>query len=603
VAKPTAAHAPETVLVGDISNHTGEGVFDGTLEPVVKLALEGAAFITAYDRTQLKSLGASDPTVKLDEATARQTALNVGVGVVLIGSLDKKGSEYAVTMKATRVVTGETIGTAEDTASNKDQVLFVAAKLAGKMRTALGDDTSESAQRFLAETLSATSLEAVHDYSTAMVALSNGKHEDALKSFSRAVDIDKDFGLAYAGMAMASRNLGQQAEGEKYVQLASSHMDRMTERERYRTRASSYLVRGSYKKCVDEYESLSTQFPSDSPALNNLAYCATQLRDMRKAYDKVKQASAIFPKRPVYRLNMSLYSSYGTDFQTGEKEAKALFDMDPAYPTAPIALAFVQLGQGHPEQAIETYGKLESSPLGASRKAAGLADVAIYDGRFAEAVKLLEQGAAADIAGKYSDKAAAKYAALAYTRLLQDKKQDAVRAAQDALGNSKTANIRFLAGRIFAMAGEYARAQALAKELAAEIQDERQAYAKLIEGNIALKKGDARGAMKLFTEGNALVDTWIGRFDLGRAELEAGALPEADSEFDRCIKRRGEALALFLEETPTYGYLPLAYYYAGRVREGMKNPNFKESYRMYLSIREKAGEDPLLADVRKRAGS
>ena len=100
-----------------------------------------------------------------------------------------------------------------------------------------------------------------------------------------------------------------------------------------------------------------------------------------------------------------------------------------------------------------------------------------------------------------------------------------------------------------------------------------------------------------------LLDTWIGRFDLGRAYLEIGAFTEADSEFDRCIARRGETLALFLDEVPTYGYFPQVYYYQGRVREGLKSEGFKESYKKYLEIRGQAGEDPLLTEIRRRAGA
>src|SRR5207302_8913284 len=113
---------------------------------------------------------------------------------------------------------------ADDTASNKDQVLFATTKLAGTVRKALGDDTSDSAQRFAMETLSAASLEAVHEYATAMNALADGKQEDALRSFSKAVDVDQNFGLAYAGMATTSRNLGQQQEAEKYIKLALGHI-------------------------------------------------------------------------------------------------------------------------------------------------------------------------------------------------------------------------------------------------------------------------------------------------------------------------------------------------------------------------------------------
>ena len=143
----------------------------------------------------------------------------------------------------------------------------------------------------------------------------------------------------------------------------------------------------------------------------------------------------------------------------------------------------------------------------------------------------------------------------------------------------------------------------MAAGLASELQAEPQSYAKLIEGEIALKNKDPRQAIKLFLEAQALLNTWISRFDLGRAYLEAGAYPQADSEFDQCINRRGEALSLFLDEEPTYGYLPPVYYYQGRVREGLKTARFAESYRAYLAIRDKAGEDPLLTEVRRRAGN
>src|SRR5262249_3099912 len=163
----------------------------------------------------------------------------------------------------------------------------------------------------------------------------------------------------------------------------------------------------------------------------------------------------------------------------------------------------------------------------------------------------------------------------AYTRLSQNNSRAAIAAAQDALANSKAVKIRFLAGTVLARAGQAAAARDLATSLAGELPAEPQAYAKLIEGEIALAREDER-------EANNLVDTWIGRFDLGRAYLEAGAFTEADSEFDRCMKRRGEALALFLDESPTFGFVPPLYYYFGRVREGLKSAGFAEYYRTYF---------------------
>ena len=143
------------------------------------------------------------------------------------------------------------------------------------------------------------------------------------------------------------------------------------------------------------------------------------------------------------------------------------------------------------------------------------------------------------------------------------------------------------------------KARPLIAGLASEIHAEPQAYAKIVEGNAFRKNGDARQAIKVLTEANGLLDTWIGHFDLGRAYFDAGQFAQADSEFDRCIKRRGEAMSLFLDEEPTYAYLPSVYYYQGRIREAMKTSAFAESYLAYINIRGKSTEDPLLAEVRR----
>ena len=265
-----------------------------------------------------------------------------------------------------------------------------------------------------------------------------------------------------------------------------------------------------------------------------------------------------------------------------------------------VAQAFANLGQGQLAQAAEDYRKIGKTD--ASYAATGLADLAIYEGRYRDAVKILEKGAADDTTARNPDMAAEKFTALAYVQLLRGEKSAALAAANHALDASKAVKTRFLVARIYAALGETAKAQELAAGLSSELPLEPQADGKLIEGEVALKNGDSKGAVSLFTQANNILDTWIGRFDLGRAFLQAGAFTEADSEFDRCVKRRGEALALSLDEMPTYGYFPPVYYYQGQVRQGLKSPGFTESYKNYLSIRGQAGEDPLLADVRRRLG-
>ena len=117
-----AAREPMTVIVAQFENKTGDAVFDGTLEPILKFVLEGASFISAYDRRGIaSSLGVRPPEI-LDERAALELAVKQGVGVVLSGSVDRQGSGYGVSIKAAEAVTGKVISSTTATASGKDQV-------------------------------------------------------------------------------------------------------------------------------------------------------------------------------------------------------------------------------------------------------------------------------------------------------------------------------------------------------------------------------------------------------------------------------------------------------------------------------------------------
>ncbi len=593
-------HEPVSVLIADFKNGTGDAAFDRTLEPMLKLALEDAGFISAYDRLGIRrTLGVRPPDV-LDERAAQEIAVKQGLGVVLSGSVDRQGSRYGVSVKATQAVTGNVIASATERASSKDKVLAVATSLASRVRESLGDDTSDSAKRFAMETLSATSLDVVRAYAGAMEALSRSKFDEALQGFSKAATLDPAFGLAHAGMAITSRNLDRQEDAEKHVKEAIRHLDGMTERERYRTRGMFYYLTNDYQACVKEYGDLISRFAADAAARNNLALCLTHLRDMPRAVDEMRLVVKGLPNRALYQENLALYLAYSGDFSAAEQQSRAM--QEPGL-FGVLPLAFAQMGQGQVRQAADTYeGLSKIDEQGASYTASGLADLALYEGRLLDAAKILTQGAAADLAALDTDRAANKFAALAYVQLLRGQRAAALAAAEKAMANSQAVKIRFLAARVFVEAGAAAKAGTISAALGAELQAEPQAYALIIDGLTALKNGNPRRAIKDFTDANTLLDTWIGHFDLGRAYLEGGAFPQADSEFDRALKRRGEALSLFLDEEPTYGYFPPVYYYQGRVKKGLNSAKASDSFRAYLDIRGKSTEDPLAADARKRAG-
>jgi serine/threonine protein kinase/tetratricopeptide (TPR) repeat protein len=598
--RPPVQHDPVAVIIADLENRTNDPAFDRVLEPMLKIALEGAGFITAYDRNAIRRTFGVQLPEQFSELAARELAVKQGLGVVLSGTLEPQGrGGYRIFVKATQAVTDDVIATAQGVASSNDQVLEASTRLMTRIRNALGDDESESSQMFAMTSLSATSLDVVRHFATALEASSNNRFEEARESLLKAVELDPRFGIGYQSLAVVSRNLGRMEDAQAHIKEAFRHIDDMTERERYNTRGMFSRLTGDYQQCVKEYGELIARYAADVVGRNQLALCLTKLRRPREAVDEVRRLVQLLPNLILFRTNLSYYASYASDFPTAEQEALAIQAPDRF---ATQALAFAVLGQGRIDEAKSTYERLVSfGPQGASMAASGLGDIAAYEGRFADAARILQEGAARDVKEGYGERAGAKFAALAQVYLYQQNHRAAVEAAEQALMHGRTVPIRFLAARTFVETNNLEQARREAKVLASGLETEPQAYAKIIDGVIALKAGDARQAIALLQDANKQFDTWIGHFDLGRAYLEVeGAETRADSEFDDCLKRRGEAISLFLDEEPTYAYLPMVYYYQGLGREKIGTTGYRDSYRQYLQIRGNSTEDRLLQDIRNR---
>ena len=411
------AHGPISVLVGDFANHTGDPLLDNSLEQMLGVALEGASFINAYSRGDARKQAEKlpHPTDKLDEQSARLIAVNQDVNTVITGEINLRGDEYEISAVALDAVSGKEIAKSEVTVSNKQDILKSLPELAAPIRKGLGDSTPTSVQ--FAEVsggFKAASLEAVHQASIGVDEQFAGKFQEAFDSFQKAAALDPKLTWAYTGMAAMAQNLGKPEDAVKYMQQAMQYVDNMTEREQFRDRGLYYRVTGDWQNCVQEYTRLVTRYPADRVGQNNLSICYTQLRNAPKALEAAKRAVEIVPKGVGPRLNLAFISAFAGDFAGSEREARAALSINPKAAQGYLVLAEAQLGQGQVENASQSYHQLESfGPDATSTAAAGLADLAAYQDKHADAVSILKQSAAADLAAKNNDSAARKYVMLA----------------------------------------------------------------------------------------------------------------------------------------------------------------------------------------------
>lgn len=600
--KPAGPQAPVSVLVADFQNETGDSVFNETLEPAFAVALEGASFVSSFSRGQAHRIAAQlkPGATSIDEALGRLVAVREGVNVVVAGSLVPDSAGYWLSARALDAATGKSIASDSLHIKSKDEVLLTVGKLAAKIRAKLGDVTPESKQLQQIETYGSGSLEAAHEYAVAQDMGSAGKWEDSVTHYQRAIDLDPNMGRAYAGLAAVYANMGRRPDSEKYYQMAMSRIDRMSDREKYRTRGGYFLMVREPKEAIHEYDTLVKQYPGDLGGYSNLALAYFYLRDMPRALIEGRRAVEAFPKFLLQRNNLALYAIYAGDFAEGEKQARLVLEQNPNYVNAYAALAMALTGQGKSAEAAQVYQKLEAQgQRGASMASIGMADLSLYLGKNEDGQKTLDSGIKADAANKNDSAQASKLLALAQAQIAAGKSAPAAATADKALALDKSESTMHAAGVVYLAAGQTAKAQALTSQLLAKVEPEPQLYGTLLKAAIALKQGNAKDAVTILKQAQDISDSWAGRFDLGRAYLELGSFPEADSAFEDCLKRQGEAAALYLDDVPTFRMLPPVYYYLGRAQEGLKSPAAAESFKKFLTMQPK-GSSALAADAERR---
>ena len=567
---PSAGPKPIKVLIADFDNKTGDAVFDGALEQSFAIGLEGASFVTLYDRGQARRLaGQLDPASagKLDKETALLVSRREGVNVVVHAVIeqDKPGGGYTIRTQAVDPISSDVLAESSETIPTKAGVLKAADLLAGRLRASLEGVPPESIREASKETFTAASLEAMKAYARAQDLTTAGKDEEAIKEYLKALEIDPNLGRAYAGLAVVYRNRGELGEARKYYDKAMGFLDQMTEREKIRTRGGYYFVNKNYKKAIEEFGALRSQFPMDLAGIINLPLAHFFARDMPRAFEEGKKAVEAYPDRvnPLYNL---IWYAIGADrLEEAEAAAQKVIKLDPGFAEARVCLALIRIAQGRTGEATAEYKRLEEGgAYAASLGAAGFADLALYEGRQDEARRILETAIPADIKNGLNAFATQKRIMLAEVLVSLGRPADALKVVAEALAGTNNESVLYSGVMIVIGAGKVERAQSLAAMLGAMPSPEPQAYARLVEGEIDLLKGRLPEAIKKFHEAQDQVDTWIGHIALGRAYLAAKQFTEAYSEFDGCLKRRGEAASVFLDDLPSMRSLPQVYYYLGR---------------------------------------
>ena len=593
---------PVSILIADFDNQTGDPLFEGSLEQALQIGLEGAPFVSSFERGIAKQIAEELQSMdRLDSDTAQLVAAREGIKLVLAGTIAPDGGKFDLTVNAIAPRSGEVVAESDATAASKLEVLSAMGELAADLREELGDDSVDRENLEITETFTAMSLEAAREYDRAQQLQYVARYEEAIEHYRSAVEHDPQFGRAYSGWAVAARSLGLMDEAEEAWEQAMANLGSMSERERLRTQGIYYWgVTRNFNKAIETYETLVEKYPADFVGRNNLAVVKFFALDFEGALEEGRQALDIYPTNAVARTNFALYAMYAGDLDAAVGAGREALELDEAAFKAWLPIAIEALASSDLDGARAAYENMaEAGARGASTASLGLADAELYAANFAGAVEALEAGIGADeeIGNIYGR--AVKYLALAEALQAQEERAASLDAVSKGLALIRVDATLVPAALIHLAAGDTDEALRIATALGEKLSPQSRAYGNLIEGLVLSQSGDHVEAIEKLTAAIDKADLWLIRYFLGRTYLEAGFFVEALDEFTAADDRHGEAAALFLDDLPTYRYVSDLPYWQARAQEQLGMTDAATSnFRAFLAARPGGG--PLADDARQR---
>jgi eukaryotic-like serine/threonine-protein kinase len=547
----------DTVVLADFSNSTGDAIFDDTLKTALSVALNQSPFVNILPENKVAEtlqLMTRPPETKLTPELARELCLRAGSKAYIAGSIGSLGSEYVLGLKAVNCQNGNTLAQDQVTAPSKEKVLDVLGSAVSKLRSELGESLA-TVQRFDVplEQATTSSLEALKAYSLGQRADREKGPGAALPYNQRAIQLDPNFAMGYMAVGGEYFSLAEPGRASEYLAKAFQLRDHTSEREKLALTANYYLnVTGELPKAALAFQEEIDSYPKNTSAYLNLGVVYAEQGQHEKSAELTRQELQLNSENvaPYDNLaNSYLALQRFDDARQTIREAQARKLDDYITRMAVYALAFFasdsaamaeqqQWFAGRPE---ENYGLALAS------------DTEGYAGHVSKAREFAQRSVASAIHADskengaiWQENSALREAAYGNAAQARQTASDGLKLAPASQGAQSEAALAF------AMAGDAARAESLAKELNTRYPLDTQMqslWLPAIQAQLALDRKTPAAALHVLqaASGNELGQiTFINNLSClynvylrAEAYLAAGEDSAAAAEFQKIIDHNG----------------------------------------------------------------
>jgi serine/threonine protein kinase/tetratricopeptide (TPR) repeat protein len=603
-----AAVAPkstkDSLILADFVNHTGDPVFDTTLNQALQIDLEQSPVINIVSQQHLaqsvKFLGKPEGT-PLTAAIAREIGEREGMKAILTGTIASLGKEYVITLTAQNTATGDEIVSEQAQAPDKEHVLDSLGRAAAAMRGKLGEDLS-SIKKLDTPFGQATtsSLEAFRAY-----ALGDKAHEKARNipeaegHYLRAVELDPNFAMAYAKLGVVYVNSGQFAKANMYFSKAYALSTHVSERERLYIAGHYYQnVTGNIPKVIETLQELIQTYPGLIEGYININVAYQTLGQFEQALPYAQKAVEIQPEDAIASENLvgDYVPLYRMPEALAEMARARKLGMDGSTDYAGIRFVVYFL-QGDQNELQELLASVTGRPDEFSITSA-LAGSQQYSGRYRQAEATTQQAFEQAEHSKAPDAQAGLILANAGARGLVDLCAGNEAVVRQGLALDKSKQTLENAVLAAAVCGNGKLALPMVQDLSRKFPEDtliQDVYLPLAKAFVALAAGRPAEAVDFAKTAKPYDMVYPGSYVQGLAYLQLHDAAQAKTAFEAALVPRAN---IGYQALPFYAQaqLGLARAYA----MGGDKPKAKKAYEAFFTTWKDADADlPMLVAAKK----
>ncbi|MDH4157236.1 MAG: FlgO family outer membrane protein [candidate division Zixibacteria bacterium] len=572
----------------------------------------------------------------IDEDYAGAVGRRLGARWVLTGDILRTKSEFILTSQLTEVATGRVIASQRVVGDVGGDLFSLVDNLSAAVMLDLGlpPDARHEIDRGVADATT-HSVKAYYYYLEGLDYEDKQFEREAIRSYEQALEYDSTFAIAYLRL----NSLGRTDK----LALAVKYIDRASDKDKFWIRSAQAYRSGDMVRARKELRDLLQSYPDSKEAYfalgfidhaegnfdeavvllrqalaidplykqgyNQLAYTYCYMYDIDNALKAIDKGVALAPDEPnPYDSRGEICAFHGRIDEAIESYRKAL-EVRPDFTVSQLRLAELLVSKGEYEEARSLFQDLAGREDRSVRRAGwnGLAAVETYQGKFQNALKVLNDAMVADRleTGRPRSVVFPYLKAVIYVQLGEiDRALEAIDIVEQIARDEEVFDTQYTQqylAQLLAECREIERAEEKVAAMRASLEGKKSAPAYWVRywygvGAIQQARGNREGAVAAFEKAAYRSAVYTAHMMLARAYQEAGRFDEALIEYEKVMAYHGGPRVFWgVWAVKTHYYLGMTYEDLGRYDEA------RQQYETFLDIWKHADDGiEEIADAQKR---